>query len=242
VKCGDKEAREEAREEFRAALDSIPQAFRWARVDAPDLASRCGFAYDDMGFALSLASDVIPDMVRRLLSGDVLNCLLRGEPDAGKTSVACAIMQSVIDMGIDAWVQFCRRRPRSRLAPATPEPKIVTIARGARFVAASDLLPLKVRGVEVASPKIDIAMSATLLVLDDVGEELPKRPDGYGDIANRVQATRDVFTARWGPERPIVATTNLSNERIMGAYTSGVLKRMALSKRVAVVELTKRGG
>lgn len=234
--CGSAKAREEAALEFKSALDSIPEKFRWAIVASTDLDTRCGRVLAKSGRLLSASRDVVPRIVGQLLSGAVQNYVLRGDADAGKTSIACAALQLLVDRAVDALIAFVRSKRIGRRIVEPPEPRIVTIARGARFIAARDIAPPRDRGTGISLPAFPDAIKATLLVLDDIGQEIPKRDDGFA-ATERLQATRDVVTTRWDLQRPILGTTFLSDIQIHELYAGGVQKRLIKSKQVAVIEI-----
>ena len=97
------------------------------------------------------------------------------------------------------------------------------IARGARFVAARAL-----RGDSVATAAArEMAKAATVLVLDDVGDELDSAPEGSGWIPDRVAGTREVIDHRHKePRLRTIITTWLAEERMAAYYGGGTAKRV----------------
>lgn len=236
--CGDRAAREEAEEEFKAALASIPDEFRWARWNSTDLDPRCGWVYDCDGFGTSPSRAIAAMILDKLEAGDAINVLLRGANDSGKTSIACAAGRLAIDRGIDAWIAFMRHRPANRCSKAPPEPPAVAYARGVRVVAARDLLPQKMHAKDHVVGLRDVAIGASLLILDDLCEEVP-RIKGVYSSEERLQVTRDVIATRWDMGRPTIGTTTRSSEAILGTYGPGTHKRLARSPRVLVLDVQR---
>ncbi|MDC3983129.1 hypothetical protein [Polyangium jinanense] len=219
--------------ELRPALRSIPARFAWAVPGGDELAERLkneriqGWAR--VRRELMAAFDAGKNVV-----------ILGPEPQVGKTSAACVVLRHVIQRGtFDALPAEVRAALVGNAAPSRPLaktgaprrpvhveialPEQVRIARGARFVPARAL-----RGDSVAAEAArEVATAATVLVLDDVGDELDSAPEGSGWIPDRVAGTREVIDYRHKePRLRTIVTTWLSEERMAAYYGGGTAKRV----------------
>jgi DNA replication protein DnaC len=170
----------------RVARESIPPVFRG--LDAQAVRRR-----------IQIAQEVL-DQAR--LAKERLRVVLVGASGFGKTTLACWMLQQVIDGG---------------LAGTREE---LTRARWARFVDA----PRLARAVrehplgEGEAPLLESAHRASVLVLDDVGQELELRLN-----ANPVV---DVIRERHARARTTWVTTFLAPEAFEKAYGSGTARRV----------------
>jgi hypothetical protein len=87
---------------MRGAFRSIPECYRWARLDSPLLRKR----------APSTLIDVSPLFTARAI-------VLHGDTGAGKTSLMCALMQAIIDAALlDGSEQSIARAEAARFVAA----------------------------------------------------------------------------------------------------------------------------
>lgn len=231
--CGGRERRAEARREFGAALGSIPEAFRWATPRAEDLTKRArglttqngtrspGDLAERIAFGVGLAADA----ERRLF------WTLRGPTGAGKTSIVCAALTALCEAGIAAWL--AAPVPGSRRYVA-PEPAVVRIARGARFIPAINLMPPQDPS-DNRPAMFGTALYATVLFLDDLGKELSAREDA-AVTALRAAKTRELIEERWYARRPTVITTALADEPLLKVYDGGTFRRFAGDDQVKFLD------
>jgi hypothetical protein len=229
-----------ARAEFAAALDSIPESFRWATPGAGALGTAVKPVITPKG-TVALLGTVIEHMLRALITGTVHTFTIIGpEPDCGKTALACAVMRGIIDAAVESWLTYRRTHGTDRLAQRLPEPRIMTLARGARFIAARDLMQPRDRGPDAPPPAFAAARGATLLVLDELGQELDLR-DG-GAHANSLSSTRagvstEVIAHRWDPGLPTIITTPLLPAAIERLYGGGIEKRTSKGREARIIRI-----
>ena len=84
----------------------------------------------------------------------------------------------------------------------------------------------------------DVAIGASLLILDDLCEEV-SRIKGVYSSEERLQATRDVIATRWDMGRSTIGTTTRSSEAILGVYGPGTHRRLAKSPRALVLDVQR---
>lgn len=231
--CGNKERRSEARLEFAAALGSIPEAFRWASPRADELTDRA------RPLDTSNGSRAPGDLAERIAAGvgvaagseNRLFWTLRGPTGAGKTSIVCAALTALCEAGIAA--RLAVPLPGSR-RHAMPEPAVVRIARGARFIPAINILPPQDPSDDRPA-MFGPALRATVLFLDDLGKELSAREDA-AVTALRSAKTRELIEERWYARRPTVITTALSDESLLKVYDGGTFRRFAGDNQVKFLD------
>lgn len=113
------------------------------------------------------------------------------------------------------------------------------MACGIRFVPATDLVSVRERGEDAGSPKFGIAIRASILILDDNGQETSKKDDGASSAA-RAAATKDVLLSRWNEGRPTILTTYLDDAEIEDLYGGGVFGRIFSDDRSKIVNFMRR--
>ncbi len=228
--CGSKARRAEARREFSSALDSIPEAFRWALPRAEEMAQRAhGITTKNGGRAE--AGEVAEYIAVGVATGQRPFWTLRGPTGTGKTSIMCAALAALCEAAAAAWLAV--PLPGSRRV-ASAEPAAVRVARGARFVSAVDLLPPQDRNDERPA-LFGVALRATVLFLDDLGKELSARED-VAATALRAAATRELIEKRWNARKPTVITCALTNDAIQRVYDGGTYRRIAQDKQVRFLD------
>jgi len=227
--CGGKERQAEARAEFAAALGSIPDAFRWAAPRAEDLCKRARALETRSG--ARAPGDLAERIAIGVGTGRSPFWTLRGPTKTGKTSIACAAMVALIEVGIAAWL--AAPVPGSR-RQATLDPAAVRIARGTRFIPAIDLVLPQDRNDDRPA-MFGAALRATVLFLDDVGKEISSRADAATSAA-RAAATREVIEQRWYWGRPTVITLDVSNDDFVRNYDGGTFRRISEDERVKFLD------
>lgn len=100
-----------------------------------------------------------------------------------------------------------------------------------RFVASSDLLRPEV-GEEGGPHPLALALSAEVLVLDDLGAELEGAPAGGGIAAQRVGPASRVVAERYERGRSTVVTTGFGADQIAALYGDRVGRRLYEGARV----------
>jgi hypothetical protein len=177
-------------DQIRDALGTIPERFRWAAFDSPDLVARV--APGSPCRARSAVED--------LASKRVGIVLIAGETKRGKTSLACAMMR-----------ELATRRHR--------------LARHMRFVSALELARCRVEaGLGRVPAELDAARRASLLVLDDLGQEVTGQ-----------DVLREALHARHDRDLPAVVTTHLDADGLARVYGAGTARR--LTEHCAWVEV-----
>jgi DNA replication protein DnaC len=168
---------------------TIPKAFRWATLAAPELRMRLARPQ-----AIAEAEAALPSRA----------LLLHGPSGCGKTSLACALLR--------AWEA---RNPRRRaiFAPAWR----LGMARVHHGLGLGE------------APEVDRAMSARLLVLDDLGSERN----------TATNAVPDVVFARALAGLPTWVTTWMTHSAISQRYGDGIARRICEAGRVAVIRCGK---
>ena len=128
--------------------------------------------------------------------------VLLGAAGAGKTTLAVAMLRLVIDVALEPGCS----------------PEALRDARRALFVTSIGLA--KARGEHRLgggeAPLVDRAMTASVLVVDDLGNE----EDRYGT------AVRDVINERHNFERPTWVTTFLEPGEVATRYGAGIARRL----------------
>lgn len=176
----------------------IPPRYRWARLDAPELAARVSVA---------LGEETDPGRIgRRLAASEALAVLLVGPAGAGKTSLAVAAMREV---------------------------------RGAVFVPALELERARIahRAGDGEAAIVELAISAPLLVIDDLGQDRPHAASAVGPV----------IAARHDAERRTWVTTGLDAGSPRGVfpelearYGAGIVRRLTERGTGVVLSLRPR--
>jgi DNA replication protein DnaC len=234
--CGGKERMAEARREFAGALGSIPEAFRWAKPRAEDMAKRAQPLHTqngarspgDMAERIAMSVGLAAGAERRLF------WTMRGPTGCGKTSIACAALTALCEAGIASWL--AAPVPGSRRSERQPaaESMAVRIARGARFIPAVHLMPPQDES-DNRPAMFGAALRATVLFLDDLGKELSAREDTAAS-AQRAAKTRELIEERWNARRPTVITTALSDDALNSIYDGGTFRRFAGDDQVKFLD------
>lgn len=133
--------------------------------------------------------------------------VLLGPTGAGKTITAVALAYKLLD------------RAESLEVP----PEFVRFVKGLWFTVGRDLANarrLHPLGVG-ESPTILAAQDATLLLLDEIGYESTRAPDGGQDTA-----IFDVLDARYRASKPVVVTSGLTKAKFADRYGAALVRRL----------------
>lgn len=181
---------EERHGKIRKIEAQIPASFAWARLGAPELGKRVGATKGQLRGAYDAA------VVGRS------SLVITGEAGAGKTSLAVALFRAVLERGL-----------RGDASPAN-----LRRAQRAAFVSAYALGRERARFPlgEGEAPLVRRALSASLLVIDDLGSE----PE------SSLSAVPDVVYERHAAGRPTWVTTWLTIEACGARYGGGIARRI----------------
>lgn len=185
------------------ARSSVPSEFRNLRLGSRDLHARAPVPRKTL------------ESVRTALASS--RVVIVGPTSAGKTSLAAAMLGSAIDVGLDE----------------NATPRGFKRAQGARFC---DALALRKAVAEHAlgageAPALRAAMYASLLVLDDVGQELQLR--------TAMNPVVEVVRHRHMHGLPTWITTYLEPEEMSKAYDVALMRRIyddAITIRIGETE------
>lgn len=133
-----------------------------------------------------------------------------GPPGCGKTTIAVAHLRASVEHDTDV---------------------------RARFIPAEDLL--REETPEGGPTPFALALSADVLVIDDLGVELAQAPVGSGLLAQRAGAASKLIGDRFDRQRPLVVTTGLDKPAIQTMYGDRIARR--LFEGAAVVKLASDG-
>jgi hypothetical protein len=120
-----------------------------------------------------------------------------GPPGCGKTTIAVAHLRAAVERDPDARV---------------------------RFTPAEDLL--REETPEGGPTPLALALSAEVLVVDDLGVELNQAPVGSGLLAQRAGAASKLIGDRFDRQRPLVVTTGLDQKAIQTMYGDRIARRL----------------
>jgi len=134
-----------------------------------------------------------PDLIRRgMANPPATDFVFQGDTGVGKTSLAVAMMHELVGRDPKRW-------------------------KGARFVAAYWLAGARGRHAlgQGEAPEVVQAITAPLLLLDDVGSE----------ASNHHNVIQDVIFARHNDDLPTWITTGFSEQQLSERYGSQVVRR-----------------
>jgi hypothetical protein len=162
----------------------------------------------------------------RMLGGDLLiayvfdRAVQNKSSRNGKSVFAARVMAHVLDAGLEAGASA---------GALDLEPRMLSTARRARWHHAVDTSERTANGPST----FDLAMQASILVLDDAGQE---PTESY--IGRDAQAlNRKLILKRWAICRPTLITSFLDSEGIHKAYAGGVHGRIFDDSRAITIEV-----
>ena len=192
------------------ALDSIPERYRACRFDHPTR------PWKVRNWCRDYARPEVQDMVHKIVSSRDAAVFV-GEPGQGKTTLAVCCLREVIEEG---------RRPTSTMAQRER-------ARTALFVTATSLAAdrERTRLGQGEGQLVAAAMRASVLVIDDLGQ----------DVSIRGTAIADVINHRYNANTPTWVTTFLPSKEIGRLYGGGTLRRLVEAKQVVMLGPPPKG-
>lgn len=221
---------------LKKARDSLPKRFAWvpalSRVDGAfvipdDLAARSPW--------------ITPTVVMQLW--DVVqsraNVIICGPFGTGKTTLLVMIARWYLRFAeydhpkIREQRAKCEehtntpRLPSGKTLPAPRDPDSmpqVWRARGLRFVTAYNLLTANQRDVD--DDAVENAQRASILLLDEVGEELGSAERGKYLSSSRSPAVTTVIKHRWNAEKRFFASTPYLPDKLETMYEGGTFRRL----------------
>lgn len=181
----DKERRDERIEKVQAARDTLPR-WPWARFGDPEFERRAN------------AKLLVAGKVWTPMAG---NLVLLGPTGDGKTAVATAIAQRLLDAAVASDLAEREQRWATGLRFASA-PELVTARRENRFGTGE-------------APLVRSAMLAAVLILDELGFE----------PADSV--ILEVTDARYRTNRVTITTSGLTEDGLSARYGDAVARRLS---------------
>jgi len=215
---------------LRPARESVPPEYRWALTpDAPELAERCRRVRSELGehsaasFARKAALRLcLPPSEDRSLLVLVIGGQTEENSRHGKSVLAARIAHEILAAGA-----------ASGLVGEPPvETRMLGIARRTRWVSA---LELSERAVSTERSSYERAMEASILVLDDLGQEGRETYAGK----ERAALAGKLLMMRWPLGRPTILPTYLGPAGIADVYLGGVHGRLFDDARATRVEVSR---
>jgi hypothetical protein len=186
------ELRKELKRHLMCAYATIPEGMDWCRLGDPKWREKCC------------------DDGRRFVAGwtkEAGSAVLWGKTGVGKTIAAIALMHRILDAARDLPVD---KMPTHKLRWAA----------GIAFVSGPDLaLARRMNKLGAEAPLVELAMRASLLVIDEIGHEY-FNPDGDTTLF-------EVLNHRYlGKKRPTIVTSELNREQLMARYRPAAFRRI----------------
>lgn len=234
---------------LKKAQDSLPKRFAWvpalSRVDGAfvipnDIATRSPW--------------ITPTVVTNLwdIVQSKANVIICGPFGTGKTTLLVMIARWYLRFAEYDHPKIREQRakceahmsaPRLATGATPPAPRDpdsmpqVWRARGLRFVTAHDLLTTNQRDVD--DDAVESAQRASILLLDEVGEELGSAERGKYLSSSRSPAVTSVIKHRWNAEKRFFASTPYLPDKLETMYEGGTFRRLVEDASGAcVIDLT----
>lgn len=193
-----------------SARQSIPDSFTGLTLDRKELLERCPN----------------PSAIKKAWAAvaGAKSAVIIGESGLGKSTLAVAMLNEVLRMGGFGSSVGMQER-----------------AAKARFIAARHVAFEKQEETGRPSPRslTEAATFASVLVLDDLGQELAGCPPGTPLAAMRITGACNIFNARYDSGKGIhIVTTPFTEEQVSSVYGGGVCRR--IFERAVVIDLGKR--
>lgn len=232
-----------------AARTSIPKKFDWV----PDLARSKDGEFvipQQMRERLPWLTSEHVTQLWDLVKTDK-NIFLCGPFGTGKTTVMVMIARWYLRLAEfdhpkiqsvrHAYETYLRNHKPGDRAPCPPDPddlREVCRARWLRFVSTYNLLMSNQRDVDDAA--VESAQNASVLLLDEVGEELASAERGKFLSSSRSPAVTTVIKERWNRGKRTIATTPYVPEELEAMYEGGTFRRLVEDESGAkVIDLSK---
>lgn len=203
----------EALEQFTGVLAAIPVAYR--RPPDADLRRICNEFLRGLD-ACAMVDQVTSGIIERKC---VVYTLLDPRSGKGKSTFAGSVIDEIVARAIRA-IRDAQPPERGRA-----EPYVVSLARGARFVSAAELIRMWGDGEDARPPKYELARTATILVLDDAGSQQECKADS-GATSARNAAVARLLESRWKRGRPTLVPTYQTYTDAVRAYGGGTARRL----------------
>jgi hypothetical protein len=221
---------------LKKARDSLPKRFAWV----PAL-SRADGEFVIPNELATRSPWITPSVVMNLWNvvQSKANIIICGPFGTGKTTllvmIACWYLRAAEynNAKVRERRQRCEAHQRSGRLPnfkAPPAPRDpdsmpqVWCARGLRFVTAHDLLTSNQRDVD--DDAVESAQRASILLLDEIGEELGSAERGKYLSSSRSPAVTSVIKHRWNAEKRFFASTPYLPDKLETMYEGGTFRRL----------------
>lgn len=193
---------DEAKSWWWAVLEQIPRRFRAHRLETVNQFVKRPEAQGEARAALA-----------DLLAGEALAVTLVGRSEAGKTSLAAALVALLVELAEEG-------RPEAlRLLWSALWTDELALSRAR----ASH----KLGGGE--APLVARALEASLLVLDELG----------GPTVSGSDEALEVIWRRWQDERPTIITTGQTGDKLIQRYGSGVFTRLTKQNASRLIQCSE---
>lgn len=222
---------------FKKAHDSLPKRFAWvpalSRVDGEFVIP------DDLAARSPWITPKVVVQLWEIVQSSKTNVIICGPFGTGKTTLLVMIARWYLRFAeydhpkTREQRQRCedhanaRRLPNGKTLPAPRDPDSmpqVWRARGLRFVATHNLLTANQRDVD--DDAVEDAQRASILLLDEVGEELGSAERGKYLSAARSPAVTSVIKHRWNAEKRFFASTPYLPDKLEAMYEGGTFRRL----------------
>jgi DNA replication protein DnaC len=221
---------------LKKARDSLPKRFAW--VPALSKVDGVYVLPDELTTRLPWMTPAVAMQLRKIVDSRT-NVIICGPFGTGKTTLLVMIArwflrESAYDHSkIREQRARCEahqntpRLPDGKMPPAPRDPDAmpqVWRARGLRFVTAHNLLTPNQRDVD--DDAVEAAQRASILLLDEVGEELGSAERGKYLSSSRSPAVTSVIKHRWNAEKRFFASTPYLPDKLETMYEGGTFRRL----------------
>ena len=221
---------------LKKARDSLPKHFAW--VPALSKVDGAFVIPDDLAKRSPWITPAVVTNLWEIIQSRA-NVIICGPFGTGKTTLLVMIARWFLRFAehdhpkireqrqrLDSW----RNTERSLhgyqpCSPRDPDAMpAVWRARGLRFVTAHDLLTTNQRDVD--DDAVESAQRASILLLDEIGEELGSAERGKYLSSSRSPAVTSVIKHRWNAEKRFFASTPYLPDKLETMYEGGTFRRL----------------